>query len=222
MLGNNANSLGHSLAGTGKALILQRRIKRVDVPSNNSCLFVSVNYCVTGGVLQEKCPQLRKLIAETVRADPVTFNDGFLEKSNADYAEWIMNEDRWGGGIELAILSAHYKKEIVAIDIQNVRMNRFGEDKDYKERMFLIFDGIHYDPLVVETGSKQETIFAVSDEEVAKLMLDFAANLKKNKQFTDLNRMALKCNICHKPLSQDDARAHAKSTGHLDFSEITH
>lgn len=185
-------------------------------------MFVSVNYCVTGGILQEKCPHLRKLIADTVRADPITFNAGFLEKSNADYCEWIMNEDRWGGGIELAILSAHYKKEIAAIDIQNARINRFGEDKNYKDRMFLIFDGIHYDPLVVETGSKQETIFSVNDIEVEKMALEFAANAKKNNQFTDLNRMVLKCNICHKPLSQDDARLHAKNTGHVDFSEITH
>lgn len=73
---------------------------RVDVPANNSCLFVSCYYAITGK-MQNKCPQLRELIAETVKSDPVTYNEGFLGKPNSEYCTWIRNEDHWGGGIEL-------------------------------------------------------------------------------------------------------------------------
>lgn len=36
------------------------------------------------------------------------------------------------------------------IDTVNAIINRFGEDKNYTQRIFLIFDGIHYDPLYLE------------------------------------------------------------------------
>lgn len=73
-------------------------MKRIEVPANNSCLFVSVFFCITGQ-MQYKCPHLRELIAETVKSDPLTYNEGFLGKPNNEYCTWIRNEDHWGGGI---------------------------------------------------------------------------------------------------------------------------
>jgi len=33
----------------------------------------------------------RRVIADAVAADPFTYNDGFLGKSNAEYRKWILN-----------------------------------------------------------------------------------------------------------------------------------
>ena len=45
------------------------------------------------------------MIAETVAADPATYTEGFLGKSNAEYQRWILDPQKWGGAIELSILS---------------------------------------------------------------------------------------------------------------------
>ncbi|KAI2801917.1 hypothetical protein RDWZM_000626 [Blomia tropicalis] len=201
---------------------IRREMRRVEVPANNSCLFVSVNFCMTNKMMN-KCPQLRELIAETVKNDPITYNEGFLGKPNTEYCTWIRNEDHWGGGIELAILSKYYGVEIVAVDTQNIRLNRFGEDQDYQYRIFLIFDGIHYDPLIIEStdvNNPTQTKFATTDTQVIEMALEFARVAKEKHQFTDLKRMQLRCNNCKQSFPPEQARAHASATGHLDFSEV--
>lgn len=37
--------------------------------------------------------------------DPDQYTDGFLGKPNAEYCRWIQDSQKWGGAIELAILS---------------------------------------------------------------------------------------------------------------------
>lgn len=53
----------------------------------------------------------------------------------------------------LQILSGHYEIEMDVVDTVNAIINRFGEDKNYSQRIFLIFDGIHYDPLYLEPAA---------------------------------------------------------------------
>jgi hypothetical protein len=47
----------------------------------------------------------RRVIAETVGGDPEQYTEGFLGKPNALYCSWIQDSQKWGGAIELAILS---------------------------------------------------------------------------------------------------------------------
>lgn len=49
-------------------------------------------------------------------------------------------------------MSEYYSTEICAFDTQTVRMDTYGEGKSYKQRAFLIYDGIHYDPLALSFG----------------------------------------------------------------------
>ncbi len=37
--------------------------------------------------------------------NPGTYTEAFLGKPNAEYCAWILDSQRWGGGIELSILS---------------------------------------------------------------------------------------------------------------------
>ena len=131
------------LLADGSGFAVVRRI----VPADNSCLFSSFAYVTTqsrGGA-----QQLRQLIAETVAADPETYNEAFLGKTNAEYCAWILRPDSWGGAIELSILGekcvprmcvgqsmsgapdaapAHrFSKEICAADIQTKRIDRYGQ-----------------------------------------------------------------------------------------------
>lgn len=47
----------------------------------------------------------RQVIAEAVTTDPSTYNEAFLGKPPQEYAKWILDPSKWGGAIELSILS---------------------------------------------------------------------------------------------------------------------
>lgn len=93
---------------------------------------------------------LREMIATTVKSDPEEYNEAMLGKPNNDYVQWILKNESWGGGIELSIMSNFYSIEMSVLNIQSGQMSRFGEDRNYSHRIFLLYDGIHYDPLFLE------------------------------------------------------------------------
>ena len=110
------------------------------------------------------------------------------------------------------------------VDISNAMINRFGEDKKYPMRGFLLYDGIHYDPLYLESlsGEPQKTLFSVEDE---PYVYDLAQNLAKeaqsSRQYTDVDKFTLRCIQCDRKLKgQQQATEHAKETGHTDFGEF--
>lgn len=122
------------------------------VPADNSCLFSSI-YFVLNGKIDDTgtiAPFLRQVIAETVARDPEKFCEAVLGKPNAEYCKWIQDDKSWGGAIEVSILSDYYGIEIAVVDTINAIINRFGEDQNFSHRVFLLFDGIHYDPLYLE------------------------------------------------------------------------
>ena len=77
----------------------------------------------------------------------MTFCLAFLGRPNAEYCEWIINPQTWGGEIELMILSQYYQKQIATYDIQTTNCYVYGSDSGFSERAMLVYDGIHYDAL---------------------------------------------------------------------------
>src|SRR3569833_1355820 len=69
-----------------------------------------------------------QVIAGVVSRDPVTYNEAYLGKENAEYCKWITSPDKWGGAIELAILATYYGREIAAYDIQTKRCDVYAQD----------------------------------------------------------------------------------------------
>ncbi|PSN38997.1 Ubiquitin thioesterase OTU1 [Blattella germanica] len=186
--------------------ILMRKV----VPADNSCLFTSIGFVLSGKVDVENAPFMRKIIAECVSNDPDNYSEAILGKPNPDYCKWILKSDSWGGAIELAVLSNFYGLEIAVVDTLNAIINRFGEDQRYAQRVFLMFDGIHYDPLYLEPL-----------EQVLHQAEELAQEAKASKQYTDLGHFTLKCLVCQVLLTgQIQAQQHAKLTGHSNFGEI--
>ncbi|KAH8402888.1 hypothetical protein KR222_009143 [Zaprionus bogoriensis] len=197
-------------------------LKKV-VPADNSCLFTSVRFVLNGKVDNEGSEMMRHIIAQEVAADPQQYNDAVLGKSNAEYCAWIQKADSWGGAIEVSILSNYYGIEIDVVDIQNAIINRFGEDKNFGLRVFLLFDGIHYDPLYMETSQSAApaTIFPVEEEGVYRQAEQLANEAKSSRQFTNVDKFNLRCLQCDLMLvGQAQAQQHAKATGHANFGEI--
>lgn len=143
--------------------ILMRKVVFVD----NFCLFISINVFMNKGVIDLFCFKvMREIIVGVVMSDFINFSEAFLGKINNVYCYWIMNLDFWGGVIEIFIFLQYFNVEIVVVDIQSCRIDRFGEDKFYKERIFVIYDGIYYDSLIMEFldfSLLVQTIFLISD-----------------------------------------------------------
>ena len=70
--------------------------------------------------------------------------------------KWIALESSWGGAIELAIIAAHFKCELAAVDVQSSRVYVYGEGQSFTKRAFLVYDGIHYDALALNAVSAGE------------------------------------------------------------------
>lgn len=96
------------------------------------------------------------------------YNQVFLGRPVHEYCAWIQEDSSWGGEIELSILSTHLKLEMVVFDVTSMSRLCYGEDQGFSQRMFLLYDGIHYD-IVVESPSKtaSETrdvvLFSIND-----------------------------------------------------------
>ena len=201
--------------------ILTRQV----VPANNSCLFTSVYFVMNKGKLDlERAPTMRQFIASTVRADPTKYNEAFLGRTNSEYCTWIMNDASWGGAIEISILSSYYSVEIDVVDTQTCRIDKFGEDQQYKQRVLLLYDGIHYDPLMLEPldpSDSIKTIYPISNDVILSQALELANEAKSSRQFTDVANFTLKCLVCNKGLQGEaGAQEHAKTTGHINFGEV--
>ncbi len=205
--------------------VLTRRV----VPANNCCLFTSVDFVVNSRrqVELDSAKPMRKLIAKIVSGNADLYNEAFLGKSNSCYCSWIKREDSWGGAIEISLLATYYKVEIDVVDTQSGRIDRFGEDRNYDQRVLLIYDGIHYDPLVMEVlDSTQsspllQTVFPRSDDSVLMQAQEIASEAKQSRQYTDVDNFTLRCLICQTPLQgQAQAQNHAQKTGHINFGEI--
>lgn len=195
------------------------------VPADNSCLFTSVYLALSGGEYDAAAgAALRQVIADCVAADRETYTEAFLGRPNREYCTWILNEEHWGGAIELSVLSRNYGVEMVAVDAQSGRLHRFGADTGCDQRLLLLYDGIHYDPLVLEPlepGRPVRTLFSTREDALLALALELAQEARASRQFTDVANFTLRCLACDIGLvGQEAARRHAAETGHLGYGEV--
>ncbi|XP_045765924.1 ubiquitin thioesterase OTU1 [Maniola jurtina] len=212
------NGVSHNSIEPCRPGILMKKV----VPSDNSCLFTSIGFVLNGNVDTSVHTLMRQIIAMEVASDNDTYNEALLGRPNAEYCAWIQQPSSWGGAIEVAILSRFYGLEMAVVDTLNAIINRFGEDKNYGQRVFLLFDGVHYDPLYLEQSDGGiQTVFPAEDMEIYHEAEQLAHEAKSSRQFTDLNKFTLKCMICDKLLKgQVEAQRHAKETMHTNFGEV--
>ncbi|KAL6202359.1 hypothetical protein ACLB2K_026067 [Fragaria x ananassa] len=213
-------------------------VRRV-IPSDNSCLFNAVGYVMDHD--KQKAPELRRIafvdielllfikhvIAATVASDPTKYSEAFLGKPNEEYCAWILNPEKWGGAIELSILADYYGREI-AYDIQTTRCDLYGQEKNYSERVMLIYDGLHYDALAMSPFEEapeefDQTIFAVTNKTIGAvegLTLKLVKDQQSKRSYTDTANFTLRCGVCQVGLiGQKEAVEHAKATSHVNFQE---
>ena len=221
------------LPGGAGALVLR------DIAADNSCLFSAVSLCVAGST--EGSGRLRQVVSEAVLNDaegarwslnsfrvvhvsrrpvaPGVYDEAFLGKPPAAYAEWVLQPESWGGAIELDILSKHCGVRIDAADGERLarcrlgfaacdslsrrrllvqsagRVYSFGEAASHDSRILLVYDGLHYDCV---TSTPQAG--APADFDVRQFAIDDAAVTEAFASLV-LARRAHPSPACHLPLS---------------------
>eukprot|EP01095_Lingulamoeba_sp_RSL-Kostka_P012483 TRINITY_DN4974_c0_g1_i1.p1 TRINITY_DN4974_c0_g1~~TRINITY_DN4974_c0_g1_i1.p1 ORF type:complete len:339 (+),score=98.98 TRINITY_DN4974_c0_g1_i1:74-1090(+) len=205
---------------TGSEGIICRRVVNAD----NSCLFNAIGYTLFNHS-RDLSKELRIVIAHYILNHPVDYSDLILNQSRESYIKWILTDSAWGGGIELSIFSKYFKTEIVVADTQSGRLDRYSSNKGYKQKILLIYDGIHYDPLALQLaeGLPEDcdvTIFSPNDDYPIQEALKLSEKARKKHLYTDISKFTLRCLVCQEGLvGHSEAQEHAMKTGHQNFAE---
>jgi ubiquitin thioesterase OTU1 len=198
-------------------------MRRVVVPADNSCLFTALGY-LTLGHSKELGADLREMaVREVLRSDLP--DEVFEGKTKAQYAEWLRSKDHWGGAIEMMLLAPAIGVGITAVQVQTGTVYTYGES--LPTRVFVLFDGIHYDAAALdkEGGGDEttfQTTFEASDEGALAAVLAVAEEMKRARKFVDTSKFSLLCTVCNTGIvGQKEAVEHASRTGHTNFVEYT-
>ena len=194
------------------------------IDADNSCLFNSIGYCLLDSRKEQKT--MRKVVRDTIKKKQKEF-EVMLDREFHEYLEWIMKSTSWGGAIEIMILSKYYKTELCVVNIQSLTHIIYGQESFYDKRIYLLYDGLHYDAIVrniYEDASEDtdEKVFITSDKYALEGALVFVNGLRKLRQFTDLTKCELVCTDCYLGLKNTkEASAHAEETKHVNFEEAS-
>jgi ubiquitin thioesterase OTU1 len=199
------------------------------MPSDNSCLFTAF-----GGALPQQIAahDLRRMMAEYISKHPDVYSEAILGSPPAQYCRSIQDPDRWGGGIELSILSTLFDIQISTYDVQAQNLINFGEDKQL--RCILVYSGIHYDRVAFSYSEAphdhaplppdmDRTRWPTDDDEVLEKTKQLVSKLNDAHYYTDTEGLILRCDVPGCDWignGQHEGRKHAELTGHTDMSEI--
>ena len=194
------------------------------VDSDNSCLFSSIGYLIDNKNFNETTKlQYRQLLTNYIEDNNIDI--AMLGMSKQEYINNIQNPSTWGGAIELKLFSDMFQVEIASIDVQSNRVDIFGQDKGYPQRIFVLYNGVHYDPLVMaytEDNVDDITTFASDDSQT---LIEFQNHVKIYNEAGDFvdpsNMNQFECDQCKTVFeSQMDAYDHANNYQHWSFNEI--
>ncbi len=194
------------------------------VDADNSCLFSSIGYLLDNDQFSETTKlQYRQILATYIQDN--IFEAGLFEISKEDYVQNIVNPSTWGGAIELKIFSDIYQIEIASIDVMTNRVDIFGQDKNYKNRIYVLYNGVHYDPLVFASGddtTEDLRVFDANDNETLILFQNYVKIFKDAGDFVDLANMnKFECMQCTTLFeNQEEAFEHAQNYEHWNFKEL--
>ncbi|RGP71826.1 ubiquitin thioesterase otu1 [Fusarium longipes] len=163
---------------------------------------------------------------------PEEYSEAVLGSPPSQYCRSIQDPDRWGGGIELSILSSVFDIQICTFDVQTQSKIEFGEEK--RDRCILLYSGIHYDRVAFSCSDPPYTsptlppeldqaVWSTTDDEVLKKTEELVQKLNKAHYYTDTDGLILRCDVpgCDWIGSgQLEGQRHAEATGHVDLSEI--
>lgn len=189
------------------------------VPADNSCLFHAVDACISGSeaAVIGGAQALRRLAASHMLSYPEEFSEAVLGRPPAAYAESLAGSSTWGGALECRALADALRVQVATADIRTASLMVFGEDRSFARRLYLLYDGIHYDYLATASGTR---LFSPDDSAAATAAVAATEALRRAHAYTDTAHFSLLCTACGATVAgAAEAEAHAQVTGHSGFVE---
>jgi hypothetical protein len=147
-------------------------IRRVSVPNDNSCLFYAIAYLCEGAKPTRNVEtKLREIVATQVLSDPDPETKAlFLGMSVEEYSQWIRNPFHWGGENEIITLAQFYGVEVAVANCETNSVlvynqhskNTTAPEAEVTGRVYILYTGQHYDPLVGDTTPEETKRFPIS------------------------------------------------------------
>ena len=198
------------------------------VNADNSCLFSSISYLMDKENFNENSSLIYRLTIVDFIKENNEITDDFLGMPREEYINKMEDTNCWGGAIELKLFSDILEIQIASIDIQSGRVDIFGETKDYSRRIYILYNGIHYDPLVMNFEGNEEkfdsdiTIFEPEDYDKLIKFQNLAEKLKLEGKFVDLNNINnYRCCKCNEEFQDEkDVMLHGQNNDHWEFEEV--
>ena len=134
------------------------------VDADHSCLFSSIAYLMNRENFDESSSyKYRMMIVEYLQNN--NCDDSLLGMPQVEYMNQIQELTSWGGQLETKMLSDILNIQIAVIDVQTNKDYIYGKDN---KRIYLLYNGVHYDPLVmnfsVDAANESDiTIFDSND-----------------------------------------------------------
>jgi ubiquitin thioesterase OTU1 len=196
---------------------------RREVDADNSCLFSSIAYLIDKSNFNETSSlRFRQIIIDYLLDNK--FNEKLLDQPKDKYIDFIQNPKNWGGALEVRMFSEIFEKQIVCIDVKTNRADIYGEDKKYDQTIYLLYNGVHYDPLVMNYDitadpSTDITIFDSTDIETFEIMKCLLLEYKNQGDYVEFYN--LQCNDCNEKFkNENDAVEHSINFNHWNFNQI--
>jgi len=196
---------------------------RREVDADNSCLFSSIAYLIDRENFGETSSlKFRQIIIDYLLDNK--FDETLLDQAKDKYIEFIQNPKNWGGALEVKMFSEIFRKQIVCIDVKTNRSDIYGEDKMYGQMIYLLYNGVHYDPLVMNFDltadpSTDITIFNSNDTETFEMMKCLLLEYKNQGDYVEF--YSLECKDCaEKFKNENEAVEHSINYNHWDFKQI--
>jgi len=201
-------------------------LQRGSVKADNSCLFTALaRLCeniVSEPQLKVAARKLRATCAAAVLADPDPATKAILlgHDSVEAYGQWITDDHHWGGEPEIVMLSAHYGVEIVVVSCEALNFLRYADGAP-ETRVYLLYTGQHYDPLLGEDGALRfmtaDPSEVVEAREGSALVLARTHNREAAERALEKRVNKLKCCGCGMIL--DDAAAFQEHCGSVEHDD---
>ena len=67
------------------------------------------------------------MVTKTIRQYPSMYSADFLGEDPAAYCAFITNPEKWGGEIEMSILSQYFEVEIAAVEVSTTNFFIYGQ-----------------------------------------------------------------------------------------------
>lgn len=189
------------------------------VAADNSCLFHAVSACLASSAqaVDGGAPALRRRVVAHMLARPAEYSAAVLGQPPEAYAAQMLGSAAWGGALECRALAELLAVQLAVADIRTAALFVYCEERAFARRMFLLYDGVHYDALFAASGTR---LFGPSDAAAAAAAVEVADALRREHAFTDTAHFSLACSACGILVAGTaEAQAHAEATGHGSFVE---